>query len=122
MKVPDLNERIAAHARAVIAGDDATAEAFVASASLAPWRAACASIKGQYPFRDFDLLARAKIGMQYMAKTRFHGAHGVSTLLIRWKKLDGTWTIADAEDITGKRSPWTDIPHYSRESGGRPDA
>jgi hypothetical protein len=122
MKVPDLNQRIDAHAQAVIASDDRAAEAFVTSTGLPAWKAASASAASQRPFKDFELLACAKIGMQFMAKTRFSGEHGSATLLIRWKKIDGTWMIAEAEDITGKRSPWSDIPHYSREGGGASNA
>ena len=117
MKLPDLNQRIDAHARAMLAGDDRAAEAFVTSSGLPTWKEAFASANSRRPFESFELLACAKIGMQFMAKTRFLGEHGSSTLLIRWKKVDGAWMIAEAEDITGKRSPWTDIPHYSREGG-----
>jgi len=122
MNQPELNQRITAHAQAVIVGDDRAAEAFVTSTGLAAWRAASASAGSQRPFDSFELLACAKIGMQFMAKTRFLGGHGATTLLIRWKKIDGAWMIAEAEDITGKRSPWSDIPHYSREGGGAPNA
>ena len=122
MNQPELNQRIDAHGRAVVAGDDRAAEGFVTSTGLAAWRAASASAAAQRPFTSFELLACAKIGMQFMAKTRFFGERGASTLLIRWKKIDGAWMIAEAEDITGKRSPWSDIPHYSREGRGVPNA
>ena len=122
MNPPELNQRINAHAQAMIAGDDRAAEAFVTSTGQAAWQAASASAASQRPFKNFGLLACAKIGMQFMAKTRFFGERGASTLLIRWKKIDGAWMIAEAEDITGKRSPWSDIPHYSREGGGVPNA
>jgi len=122
MNPPELNQRINAHAQAMISGDDRGAEAFVTSTGQAAWQAASASAASQRPFKNFDLLACAKIGMQFMAKTRFFGERGASTLLIRWKKIDGAWMIAEAEDITGKRSPWSDIPHYSREGRGVPNA
>ena len=122
MKVPDLHQRIDAHAQAVIASDDRAAEAFVVSTGLPAWKAASASAAAQRPFKDFELLACAKIGMQFMAKTRFSGERGSAILLIRWKKVDGVWMIAEAEDITGKRSPWSDIQHYSREGGGASNA
>jgi len=121
MKVPGLDERIAEHARAVVAGDHQAAEAFVAPSGLDAWRAASAILKRHRASRH-ELLACAKIGMQYIAKTRFHGDGGAATLLIRWKNSGGGWVIAEAEDITAKRSPWSDIPHYSRERGGETNA
>jgi hypothetical protein len=30
--------------------------------------------------------------------------------------------IAEAEDISDKRSPWSDLQHYSRERGGATNA
>jgi len=122
MNQPELIQRINAHAQAIIAGDDRAAEAFVAPTGLAAWRTVFASAASQRPFNSFELLACAKIGMQFMAKTRFFGGRSYSTLLIRWKKIDGAWMIAEAEDITGKRSPWSDIQHYSREGGGPSNA
>ncbi len=120
MKVPGLDERIAQHARAVVAGDLAAAESLVAPSGLDSWRAASATLKQVSPGRH-ELLACAKIGMQYIAKIRFHGA-GAATLLIRWKNSGGKWVIAEAEDVTAKRSPWSDIPHYTRERGGETNA
>jgi|SRR5208282_3919476 len=120
MKDAELQERIAQHAKALIAGDGGAVEAFVVPQGLAAWRAAVAAIDG--PFDSFESLACAKIGMQFMAKTRFRGAKGAVLLLIRWKQSDGKWMIAEAEDITGKRSPWSDIPHYTSERRGASNA
>ena len=99
MKVPALDQRITDHANAVIAGDDRAAEGFVVQSGLANWRSALAALGEQRPLQEFELLASAKIGQQFIAKTRFHGARGASLLLIRWKEIDGRWMIADAEDI-----------------------
>jgi len=122
MKVPELDERIAEHARVLIASDDGAAEAMVTPAGLATWRAVAATITARRPLEGYDLLACAKIGMQFMAKTRFSGSGGPLTLLIRWKQTDGKWMIAEAEDISDKRSPWSDLQHYSRERGGATNA
>ena len=122
MKVPELDGRIAEHARAVIAGDDLAAEAMVTPAGLATWRAVAAAISARRPLDRYELLACAKIGMQFMAKARFSGVSGVLSLLIRWKQTDGKWMIAEAEDTSGKRSPWSDLQHYSRERGGSTNA
>ena len=122
MKVPELDERIAEHARVLIARDDRAAEAMVTPAGLANWGAVAAAIRARRPLEGYELLACAKIGMQFMAKTRFSGASGALTLLIRWKQTDGRWMIADAEDISAKRSPWSDLQHYSKERGGATNA
>jgi hypothetical protein len=116
MNVDELKDRISAHSAAVIAGGKA-AESFVIPAKLELWRAGAAALEHSRPVRDCELMACARIGRHFMAKTRFHGRDGAITLLVRWKEVDGKWMIADAEDITGKRSPWSDIPHYSKERG-----
>jgi len=122
MKVPELDERIAEHACVLIANDDRAAEAMVTPAGLATWRTLAATISARRPLDRYELLACAKIGMQFMAKTRFSGASGALTLLIRWKQTDGKWMIAEVEDISAKRSPWSDLMHYSRERGGATNA
>jgi hypothetical protein len=115
MKVPGLDERIAALAAALIAGDDRAAEAFVIPERLDAWRSACGVIHERRPLSGHELLACARIGMHYIAKIRFASADGAATLLLRWKNAGGNWVVADAEDITAKRSPWSDIPHYTKE-------
>jgi hypothetical protein len=122
MKIPELEERIAQHARALTASDDRGAEAMVTTAGLATWRSVAAAINTRRPLDGYELLACAKIGMQFIAKTRFSTAGGALTLLIRWKHTDGKWMITEAEDISGKRSPWSDLQHYSRERGGATNA
>jgi hypothetical protein len=122
MKIPELDERIAQHARALIASDDRAAEAIVTPAGLATWRSVAAAISARRPLDRYKLLACAQIGMQFIVKTRFSTASGALTLLIRWKHTDGGWMIAEAEDVSGKRSPWSDLQHYSREPGGATNA
>ena len=118
MKIPALEQRIERHADAVIAGDDIAAESFLLPSGLEVSRAAFAQVRDDGPPSDFELLACAKIGKQFIAKTRFAVKSGPVTLLIRWKEIDGQWMIAEVENITGKRSPWSDIPHYAREPRG----
>jgi hypothetical protein len=122
MKVPELDERIAQHARALIAGDDRAAESMVTPAGLATWGSVAATIRGRRPLDRYELIACAKIGTQFMAKTRFSSGSGALTLLIRWKLTDGKWVIAEAEDISTKRSPWSDLQHYRKEGGGATNA
>lgn len=121
MNVPGLNERIAAHADALMRGDDRAAEAFVSPAALAEYRAACKGVAARGPFTAATELALAKIALQYISKLALDGASGRTRLLLRWRQdsESGPWMIASAEDLTGKRSPWSDIPHYTApQSGG----
>jgi hypothetical protein len=122
MKIPELDERIAQHACALIAGDDRAVEGMVTPGGLATWGSVAATVRERRPLDRYELLACAKIGMQFMAKTRFSSASGALTLLTRWKQADGQWMIAAAEDISAKRSPWSDLPHYSKEGGGPTNA
>jgi len=122
MKIPELDERIAQHARALIAGDDRAVERMVTPAGLATWGLVAATVRARRPLDRYELLACAKIGMQFMAKMRFSSASGALTLLIRWKQADGKWMIAAAEDISAKRSPWSDLAHYRKEGGGAANA
>jgi hypothetical protein len=121
MIVPELNERIAAHAGALARGDDSAAEAFVSPAALGEYRAAAAVLASRRPFTAATPLALAKIALQYVSKIALDGAHGRTKLLIRWRQDSdgGAWMIASVEDLTGKRSSWSDIPHYTAAQSER---
>ena len=54
-------------------------------------------------------LARARIGEQHMSKIRFLTDGEPLLMVNRWREENGAWRIADSEDLTGKRSPWSDI-------------
>jgi hypothetical protein len=121
MIVPGLNERIAAHADALMRGEDRAAQAFVSPAALDEYRAALSGLAGRRPFTAATPLALARIASQYISKIALDGARGRTKLLIRWRQESdgGPFLIASAEDLTGKRSSWSDIPHYSAtQSGG----
>ena len=120
MNVPGLDERIIAHGKALIAeSGDAAASAFVAQSARESYHAALAAIAPMRPFENFETIALAKLGFQYISKLRLSGAHGTAKLLVRWKPADGgEWVIAGAEDISAKPSPWSDIQHYTSERGG----
>lgn len=118
MHVPDLDDRIAQHAQALMAGST-TAESFLDGSARETYHEATRAIASMRPFNTWQPLALARIGFQYMSKIRLIGSNTAATLLIRWKQgEDGRWVIAGAEDISIKRSPWSDIPHYSKERGG----
>jgi hypothetical protein len=120
MQVPGLNQRIAAHADALARGDDRTAEEFVSPAALGEYRAAVAGLSARRPFSVSAHLALARIAFQYVSKIALDSASGRTRLLIRWRqdRDGGPWMIASAEDLTGKRSPWSDIPTLTAAQSG----
>jgi hypothetical protein len=120
MVVPELNERIAAHAEALARGDDRAAEEFVSPAALDEYRGAVAGLGARRPFASTTPLALARIARQYISKIALDGARGRTKLLLRWRQdSDGSpWKLASLEDLTGKRSPWSDIPHYAAAQSG----
>jgi len=81
VKVPELAEAIAAHARAVLAGDSGAAEGHVAPAALEAYRRAMNEAMRQGPFDRHAAPGLARLGSQYISKVRFAGARGVPTAL-----------------------------------------
>jgi hypothetical protein len=68
----------------------------------------CAAIAGA---KSFSRLGLAKIGSQFILKARFSGIDATRTYLIRWRLAGaGRWRVASVEDLSDKRSPWSDIP------------
>ncbi len=119
MTVPVLDDRIIAHGMAMLAGS-ADADAYLADSARESYREATRTIAPMRPFDNFEMLALAKIGGQFISKLRLTGKKGIAKLLIRWKQTeDGTWVIAGAEDISTKPSPWSDIQHYTVEREGK---
>jgi hypothetical protein len=107
---PELNDAIQAHARALAAGDARAAESHIAAAVLESHRAIFREHASDNPLGSFEVLARAKIGNQFMSKIRLSGRAGTLTLLNRWiKSADGKWQIAEIDDLSTKRSGWSDI-------------
>jgi hypothetical protein len=121
MIVPELNERIAAHADALVRGDDRAAESFVSPPALAEYRAAAAALARRGPFANATPLALARVALHFISKIALDGAAGRTKLLVRWRQDSdgGPWVIASIEDLAGKRSSWSDIPHYT---AARPEA
>ncbi|HUN58439.1 MAG TPA: hypothetical protein VMU41_10020 [Candidatus Binataceae bacterium] len=97
---------ITAYAEAVLKGDVAAGSESVAAEALASHREASARAAEKQPWDGYELIARARLGHQYIAKVRFHGSHGDLTLQCRWREsAGGAWQIAEIADI-GLRSPW----------------
>jgi hypothetical protein len=108
-ETPELDQRIAAHANAIASGDTAAAEKFVSPAAGGEHREIVARYVGGGAISDVRPMGKAKIGFQYMSKLWFTRGGERLVMLNRWRNEDGQWRIASSEDLTGKRSPWSDI-------------
>ena len=107
----ELRGAIAAHAKAIAAGETAAAENFAHRDAIDVYREVAAEIGRLAGPLAVEDLALAKIGAQYISKIRIVGASSHRRVLYRWRKeVDGAWVIAGVEDTTDKRSPWSDVP------------
>ncbi|MGH9576712.1 MAG: hypothetical protein ACRD3R_04670 [Terriglobales bacterium] len=107
---PELNGLIHAHARALAALDVAAAEPHVAAGALDAHRSIGRTRLSKGAFERCEVLARAKIGSQFMSKIRLSRGGETLTLLNRWKHCaDGTWRIVEIDDLSTRRSGWSDV-------------
>jgi hypothetical protein len=107
---PELLDAIAAHARAVLAGDNAVAERHVAPAVLDAYRIAFGEAARLGPFERYTAPGLARLGTQYISKVRFEAAGSSALIQIRWTRDgDGRWLIAEAEYFPPGRTPWTGV-------------
>jgi hypothetical protein len=121
-KVPGLGDAIAAHTRALEAGNVAAAERHVADRAREAHRTIMSELKRKGALAQCRELALAKIGMQFMSKLRFEGGAESATLLNRWTQdEDGAWRIVACEDISAMRSPWSKIPDLADAGTERSD-
>jgi hypothetical protein len=105
---PDLEQAIDSHSRAIADGDPAVAKAFLSDGSNAAHHHFVAKIaKGS--IKEIIKLGRARIGEQHMSKIRFLTDGEPLLMVNRWREENGTWRIAATEDLSGKRSAWSDI-------------
>lgn len=105
---PELDKAIEAHARAIAAGDISAARAFLSAGTNDSHNQFVSKIaKGA--IKEFVKLGRARIGEQHMSKVRFLTDGEPLVMVNRWRDENGAWRIADSEDLSGKRSPWSDI-------------
>jgi hypothetical protein len=110
VKVPELAEAIAAHARAVRAGDSGPAESYVTTAALEAYRLAIDKAMRLGPFESHVAPGLARLGTQYISKVRWSGPRGSALMQIRWARGgDGRWLIAEAEYFPPGRTPWTGV-------------
>lgn len=105
---PDsLMGAIGAYAQAIMRGDENAGSKFVTAEpqALASNRATFERSARQGPWHGFELIARARLGFQFIVKIRLHGPCGDLTLQCRWREEEGIWRIAEIADV-GLRSPW----------------
>lgn len=119
-EVPELDEAIAAHGRALESGGLDAACAFVSDAARDSYRTAMAEVLRAGPLAGFEPAAKARIGFQYISKVRFSRNGKSVVLLNRWRNEDGAWRIAEVEDLSNKRSSWSgiEIPSALRTRNG----
>lgn len=102
----ELREAVAGHAGAVIEGNEASAEGWVEGLALEGHRAALKHAAEIRPLRNFELIAHARLGFQFIVKVRFHGAGGNLPLQVRWRRQNGSgWRIVEVENLN-EHSPW----------------
>ncbi len=106
---PELDHAIEAHARAIVAGDRDAARAFLSNTANIDSHEAFAAKIASGSIKEFVKLGRARIGMQHMSKIRFLTGDEPLVMVNRWREENGAWCIADSEDLSGKRSAWSDI-------------
>ena len=103
---PELELAVAEHAAAIVAGDGREAGKFADDRAAAESDAAIRRAATLRPFGGYEVIARARLGFQYMVKLRLAGKRGDLNLQTRWHQVGGgAWAIAEIEDI-GLESPW----------------
>jgi hypothetical protein len=109
-KIPALEESIGAFIDALSKGDASTPEAYVSDQARDTFRSLAASALANGPAQSAERVGFARIGFHYMMKLRFRSSNRTLTWLLRWREEDGAWRLASIEDLTDKRSPWSDVP------------
>jgi hypothetical protein len=105
---PDLEKAIDTHAGAIAAGDMSAARMFLSgNANDSHDQFVSKIAKGT--IKEFVKLGRARIGKQHMSKIRFLTDREPLLMVNRWRQENGAWRIADSEDLSGKRSSWSDL-------------
>ena len=109
----ELHSAIAAHLSAIAELDVAGAEKFVAtnSTTLEAYRQAASEIAKLPTPIKVEALGLARIGRHFMSKLKIGSDSQTLKFLYRWRQeRDGKWLIVAVEDISNKRSSWSDVP------------
>jgi hypothetical protein len=102
---PEAEAAIAAHAAAMVAGDDRGAAKFGGALTPAS-TTALERAAAMRPFSGYVVIARARLGFQYLVKLRLTAAAGELDLQMRWHRIEsGDWQIVEIDDL-GSQSPW----------------
>jgi len=109
-KIPALEQSIAAFQDALAKGDLSAAEALVASQARDSFREIAGAALAKGPAQSAERIGFARIGFHYMMKLRLVSAGAKITWLLRWREENGAWRLAAIEDLSSKRSPWSDVP------------
>ena len=103
---PELEAAVTEHAAAMAAGDDTGAAKFASDRAAAAQGAAMKRAASLRPFNGYEVIARARLGFQYLVKVRLSGDSGDLTVQTRWHQDNaGGWRIAELDDL-GLHSPW----------------
>ena len=107
-----MREAVTAHAAAIVAGDVQGASRGVDAAAQDAFSGVIARLAGLGQLKEYEVLAEARLGLQFIVKVRYHGAKRDSTVQYRWaatndapSRTDPAWRIVDLEDLA-VRSPW----------------
>jgi hypothetical protein len=109
----ELHGAIAAHLNAIAGRDLAGAEKFAAKASttIDAYRQAASEIAKLATPIKVEALGLARIGRHFISKLKISSQSQTLKFLYRWRQeADGKWLIAAVEDISNKRSSWSDVP------------
>ena len=102
---PELEAAVIAQAAASVAGDDCGVAAFVSGRAQDAFGAVLQRVASMRPFDRYEVIARARLGFQYLVKLRLRGKAGDLNLQNRWAADGDEWRIAEIEDL-GLHSPW----------------
>ncbi len=110
-RFPELHAAIAAHIDVIARRDTASAEKFALPAGLEAYRHAAAEIARLPDPITVEALGLARIGAHFISKLKIEAGAQALKFLYRWRREpDGKWLIVAVEDISNKRSSWSDVP------------
>ncbi|HKV56148.1 MAG TPA: hypothetical protein VJN94_16060, partial [Candidatus Binataceae bacterium] len=97
----ELLEAVKRHAHALVAGDETAAALMLEERAAEAHHEAFERLGGLRPLGNFEVIARARIGFEYIVKLRLYGTGDRdATLQIRWHRdSDNAWRIVELNDL-----------------------